>query len=49
MKDDLNLSFPDDLQRCRKKALQLSHYGSLEGKVAVRVDSRTIVFKKIKK
>jgi hypothetical protein len=46
MKDSLNLAIPDDLQKCRKKALELTHFGSLAGRVPVRVDKRTTVYKK---
>lgn len=46
MKDTLNLNVPEDLQKCRKKALELTHYGSLDGRVPVRVDKRTTVYKK---
>ncbi|MDP3386059.1 MAG: hypothetical protein Q8S24_02400 [Eubacteriales bacterium] len=46
MKDDLNLAVPDDLQRCRKQALKLTHFGNLEGRVPVRIDKRTTIFKK---
>lgn len=47
-KDDLNIMLHGDLQRCRKRAKELSYHGSLEGRVPVRVDSRTIIYKKIK-
>lgn len=46
MKDTLNLNVPEDLQKCRKKALELTHFGSLTGRVPVRIDKRTTVFKK---
>lgn len=48
MKDDLNLSIPEDLQRCRKKALELTKHGSLEGRIAIKVDKKTTIFKKVK-
>ncbi len=48
MKDDLNIAQPEDLKKCRKQALKLREHGSLEGRVAIRVDHRTIIFKKVK-
>lgn len=38
---------PEDLVRSREQALKLSKYGSLEGKIPVKVDKRTVAYKKI--
>lgn len=48
MKDQLNLALPEDLLKCRQQALKLRKHGSLEGLHPVRLDSRTVVFKKKK-
>lgn len=47
MKDDLDLNIPEDHKRCRERALKLAHHGSLDGRYPVRIDKRTIIFKRI--
>lgn len=47
-KDELNIAFPEDLRKCREQAKKLKQHGSLEGLIPVRIDSRTIIFKKRK-
>lgn len=36
-----------DIINARKQALKLTKYGSLEGRYPVRVDKRTVVYKKL--
>lgn len=48
VKDPLNISLPADLRRCRKKALEFTQYRSLEGREKIRIDHKTIIFRKIK-
>jgi len=48
-KDELNIAFPEDLRRCREQALKLKHHGSLVGRVPVKIDSRTTIYKKLNK
>lgn len=45
--DDLNISFPADFQKCRRRAQQLAEFGSLEGREKIRIDKRTVIFRKI--
>ena len=40
-------TIPDDVIRTREQALKLTKHGSLQGREAVRVDPRTVVFKKV--
>lgn len=47
-KDDLNIVFPEDLRKCREQAKKLASFGSLEGRIPVRIDSRTTIYKKVK-
>ncbi len=49
IKDTLNIVFPDDLRKCREQALRLRSFGSLEGRVPVKIDNRTTIYKKVKK
>jgi hypothetical protein len=47
MKDNLNIAtFPEDLKKCREGALKYKEFGSLKGRYPVRIDSRTIIYKK---
>lgn len=47
-KDELNIAYPEDLRKCREQALKLKKHGSLEGRVPVRIDSRTVIYKRVK-
>jgi len=47
--DSLNIIIPEDLRKCREQALKLASFGSLEGTIPVKIDSRTTIFKKVKK
>ncbi len=48
VKDPLNISLPADLRKCRRKALEYTEFGSLEGREKIRVDHKTVIFRKIK-
>lgn len=47
--DPLNIFHPSDLRKCREQALKLSKWGDTKGLIPVRIDSRTIVFRKPEK
>lgn len=47
--DTLNILFPEDLRKCREQALKLASFGSLEGRIPVKIDSKTTIYRKVKK
>ena len=40
-------TIPDDVIKARQQALKLTKHGSIQGRIPERIDSRTVVFKKV--